>query len=50
MGESQGGVEDIEVASPFLKRMQFIINELNQLKINSNIDEGEKDKEGSFIS
>ena len=25
--------------------MQFIINELNQLKVNSNIDEGELDRE-----
>lgn len=45
VGESQGGYEDIEVVSPFLKRMQFIINELNQLKTNSKIDEGELDKE-----
>ncbi len=45
VGESQGGFEDIEVVSPFLKRMQFIINELNQLKTNSKIDEGELDKE-----
>jgi hypothetical protein len=45
MKESQGGIEDIEVVSPFLRRMQFIINELNQLKINSNIDEAELDKE-----
>ena len=37
--------EDIEVVNPFVKRMQFIINELNQLKTNSNIDENELDKE-----
>ena len=41
----QQEIEDIEVVSPFIKRMQFIIGELNQLKSNSNIDEGELDKE-----
>ena len=44
LGESSQ-IEDIEVVSPFVRRMQFIINELNQLKVNSNIDEGELDRE-----
>jgi hypothetical protein len=42
---SAGGIEEIEVSSPFIRRMQFIINELNQLKANSNIDENELDQE-----
>ena len=46
---SQKGHEDIEVVSPFVRRMQFIINELNQLKTNSNIDENELDKEVSEL-
>lgn len=46
-GESGGqeAINDIEVVSPFVRRMQFIINELNQLKTNSNIDEAELDRE-----
>jgi hypothetical protein len=46
-GESGGqeAINDIEVVSPFVRRMQFIINELNQLKTNSNIDETELDRE-----
>ena len=44
-GSAQQEIEDIEIVSPFVKRMQFIISELNQLKSNSNIDEGELDKE-----
>ena len=37
--------QDIEVNSPFILRMQFILNELNQLKENSNMDEAELDKQ-----
>ena len=48
LGESSQ-IEDIEVVSPFIRRMQFIINELNQLKVNSNIDENELDKEVSSL-
>ena len=44
-GQQQQEIEDIEITSPFIKRLQFIIEELNQLKSNSNIDEGELDKE-----
>ena len=43
--KNQENAQDIEVSSPFILRMQFIIKELNQLKQNSNIDEGELDKE-----
>ena len=32
--------QDIEINSPFIKRMQFILNELNQLKDNSAMNEG----------
>lgn len=46
---SKREVEDIEVVSPFVKRMQLIINDLNQLKANSNIDENELDKEISEL-
>ena len=34
---------EIEVSSPFILRMQFILNELNQLKQNSNINEADID-------
>ncbi len=44
VGESQAG-EDIEIISPFMRRMQNIIKELNLLKDTSNIDEAEIDKE-----
>ena len=37
--------QDIEVNSPFIKRMQFILNELNQLKDRSTVDEGALDQE-----
>ena len=37
--------KSIEITSPFVQRMQFILNELNQLKTNSNIDEGQLDQE-----
>ena len=47
--ESSQKGQDIEVVSPFVRRMQFIINELNQLKTNSNIDENELDKEVSEL-
>ena len=48
-GQEGGEIEDIEIVSPFVRRMQFIINELNQLKTNSNINEGELDKEVSNL-
>ena len=47
--ESSQKGQDIELVSPFVRRMQFIINELNQLKTNSNIDENELDKEVSEL-
>ena len=34
---------EIEVSNPFILRMQFILNELNQLKQNSNINEADID-------
>ena len=37
--------QNIEINSPFVQRMQFILNELNQLKTNSNVDEGQLDQE-----
>ena len=43
--KNQLNVQDIEVSSPFILRMQFILNELNQLKSESNIDEGELNNE-----
>ena len=44
VGESQAlEKEDIEIVNPFVRRLQFIINELNKLKTNSNIDENELD-------
>ena len=43
-GEYQAS-EDIEIISPFMRRMQNIIKELNLLKDTSNIDEAEIDKE-----
>ena len=44
MAESSENV-GVEVVNPFVRRIQFAINELNQLKVNSNIDENELDKE-----
>ena len=50
VGESQGlEKEDIEIVNPFVRRLQFIINELNKLKTNSNIDENELDKEVDLL-
>ena len=42
---NQLNTQDIEVNSPFIKRMQFILNELNQLKDRSAVDEGALDQE-----
>ena len=33
--------QEIEISSPFILRMQFILNELNQLKLNSKIKEAD---------
>ena len=33
--------QEIEISSPFILRMQFILNELNQLKLNSKINEAD---------
>lgn len=50
VGESQAlEKEDIEIVNPFVRRLQFIINELNKLKTNSNIDENELDKEVDLL-
>ena len=43
--KEQLNTKEIEINSPFINRMQFILNELNQLKNNSTINEGELDKE-----
>ena len=43
--KQQPNTQDIEVNSPFIRRMQFILNELTQLKNNSAIDEGELDNQ-----
>ena len=37
--------QNLEVTSPFVQRMQFILNELTQLKTNSNMDEDQLDQE-----
>ena len=42
---NQLNTQDIEVNSPFIKRMQFILNELTQLKDRSAVDEGTLDQE-----
>ena len=42
---NQLNTQDIEVNSPFIKRMQFILNELTQLKDRSSVDEGTLDQE-----
>ena len=50
VGESQAlEKEDIEIVNPFVRRLQFIINELNKLKTNSNIDENELDKDVDLL-
>ena len=41
--------KEIEINSPFINRMQFILKELNQLKNNSIINEGELDQEVSKL-
>lgn len=43
--ESGQGYEDIEIVNPYVRRLQFIINELNKLKTFSNVDEAELDKQ-----
>ena len=47
--KEQLNTKEIEINSPFINRMQFILNELNQLKNNSTINEGELDKEVSNL-
>ncbi len=42
---NQLNTQEIEVNSPFIKRMQFILNELTQLKDRSAVDEGTLDQE-----
>ena len=42
---NQLNTQEIEVNSPFIKRMQFILNELTQLKDRSSVDEGTLDQE-----
>lgn len=42
---NQLNTQEIEVNSPFVKRMQFILNELTQLKDRSAVDEGTLDQE-----
>ena len=41
--------QEIEISSPFILRMQFILNELNQLKQNSNINEADVDAQVSEL-
>ena len=43
--KNQLNTQDIEINSPFIKRMQFILNELNQLKDNSSMNEDELNNE-----
>ena len=47
--ETENLLSQIEIDSPFIKRMQFIINEITNLKTNSNINEEELNKEVSSL-
>ena len=47
--ESENLLSQIEIDSPFIKRMQFIINEITNLKTNSNINEEALNNEVSSL-
>ena len=45
VAESSENAVGVEVVNPFVRRMQVVINELNQSKVKLEIDEGELNKE-----
>ena len=45
VAESSENIVGVEVVNPFVRRMQLVINELNQSKVKLEIDEGELNKE-----